>query len=332
MTGSGIRLWSVAIFAAIVIHAGLYALTITFPGGDVIYQGGGSFDQAGKTSQGAGGVFVQLGNSADSAGDTARPVSREEQGQDQESQQTLAQGGGLEDDAPGAGDEKSEPQQPAVAESESLTETAVAAPEPDLAKEIAKKPIRPNKKFASVPKPTTKPRRRDLIPELETLGRRMSVQGPLETAKPGQPEKPAETKTQSAKANSGKSAQKGSASASLAFVNRGGGQGDASSNREGEIRALNYEDMVLLWLKRFGQYPYEAAMWRLEDTVTLKFAINRQGEILYHFLVKESQYPLLNQAIKQMMSRASPVPPIPPEIAGKEMTFTIPVHFDPNLR
>ena len=72
-------------------------------------------------------------------------------------------------------------------------------------------------------------------------------------------------------------------------------------------------------------------MYRLEDIITLKFAINRQGEILYHYLVKKSQYPLLNKAINRMMKRASPVPPIPHEIAGKEMTFTIPVHFDPNF-
>jgi protein TonB len=81
-----------------------------------------------------------------------------------------------------------------------------------------------------------------------------------------------------------------------------------------------------------SRYPYEAAMYRLDDTVTLKFAINRQGEILYYKLTKRSQWHLLNQAVERMMDFSSPVPPIPPEITKNEMTFTIPVHFDPYLR
>ena len=88
----------------------------------------------------------------------------------------------------------------------------------------------------------------------------------------------------------------------------------------------------MLWLKQHGAYPYEAAMWQLEGTVMLKFAINRQGDILYYNLVKQSRWHLLNLAVRQMMDRSSPVPPIPSDIAKDEMTFIIPVHFDPHLR
>ena len=114
------------------------------------------------------------------------------------------------------------------------------------------------------------------------------------------------------------------------IINQGGGVGTASGNRTGEVRELNYEDRVMLWLKRHGSYPYEAAMWQLEGTVTLKFAINRQGEILYYDLVKESRWHLLNRAVRKMMDRSSPVPPIPPEINKEEITFVIPVHFTPH--
>ena len=73
-------------------------------------------------------------------------------------------------------------------------------------------------------------------------------------------------------------------------------------------------------------------MYRLKDTVTLKFAINRKGKILYYYLIKKSQWHLLNLAVERMMDRSSPVPPIPPEITKNEMTFTIPVRFNPYLR
>ncbi|MEE8332583.1 MAG: TonB family protein [Alphaproteobacteria bacterium] len=80
-----------------------------------------------------------------------------------------------------------------------------------------------------------------------------------------------------------------------------------------------------------NRYPYEVAMFRLEDTMTLKFAINRQGDILYYHLIKKSEYHLVNKAIEWMMDRSSLVSPIPPEIAKNELTFTVPVHFDPHL-
>ncbi len=169
---------------------------------------------------------------------------------------------------------------------------------------------------------------------METLGRRLSVQGPTETTRPVAQAKPSRpiTGRQGTKTGAGKSKGDEKSTSGLAFFNRGSRVGTASGNRTGEVRALNYEDRVLLWLKRHGAYPYEAAMYRLDDTVTLKFAINRQGEILYYKLTKKSQWYLLNRAVERMMDRSSPVPPIPPEITKNEMTFTIPVHFDPYLR
>ena len=73
-------------------------------------------------------------------------------------------------------------------------------------------------------------------------------------------------------------------------------------------------------------------MYRLEDIVTVKFAINRQGKILYYKLTKKSKWHLLNKAVKRMMDRSSPVPSIPPDIARDEITFTVPVHFNPKFK
>jgi outer membrane biosynthesis protein TonB len=47
-------------------------------------------------------------------------------------------------------------------------------------------------------------------------------------------------------------------------------------------------------------------------------------------LIKKSEWHLLNTAVERMMDRSSPVPPIPPEIAKNEMTFLVPVHFNPH--
>ena len=168
------------------------------------------------------------------------------------------------------------------------------------------------------------------MPEMETLGRRFSVQGPSETARAAAPAKPPPGKAARPGAGTGAAGSKGAekTASALSFRSGGGGRvGTTSGNRTGEVRELNYVDHVLHWLKRYGSYPRGARMFQLEDTVTLKFAINRQGKILYYTLIKKSEWHLLNMAVRQMMDRAGRVPPIPPEIAKNEMTFTVPVTF-----
>jgi protein TonB len=144
---------------------------------------------------------------------------------------------------------------------------------------------------------------------MEALGRRLSVQGP-----PKPNSKPVGKKT------------------NRVAVAKGGRKGNASGNKIGDIRELNYEDQVVLWLKRHGGYPREVASYQIEDTLTLKFTIDRRGEILEYKLIKRSKWHLLNRAIHRMMDRASPVPPIPPEIKKDKLTFTIPVHFNPHQK
>ncbi len=113
----------------------------------------------------------------------------------------------------------------------------------------------------------------------------------------------------------------------VSFAQMASRVGNASGNEFGAIPRLNYEDRVLLWLKRHGTYPREAARWNVEGVVVLRFAILRDGTIRYYTLVKKSSWDLLNRAVKRMMDRSSPVPPIPRDIAEDEMVFTIPVHF-----
>ncbi len=113
----------------------------------------------------------------------------------------------------------------------------------------------------------------------------------------------------------------------VSFAKMASRVGNASGNESGAIPRLNYEDRVLLWLKRHGAYPREAARWNVEGVVVLRFAILRDGTIRYHTLVNKSSWDLLNRAVKRMMDRSSPVPPSPRDIAEDEMVFTIPVHF-----
>ena len=90
---------------------------------------------------------------------------------------------------------------------------------------------------------------------------------------------------------------------------------------------LNYEQRVLLWLKRHGGYPREAYRYKQEGVVMLEFAIDRSGKVLYYNITESSGFHLLDLAVKQMMKRSSPVPAMPADLPNDKMRFTVPVRF-----
>jgi protein TonB len=322
--------WMFAFVLALVTHLAAYLYSIKLPGSEPVYRGGGTFDQDDKLTPSAAGVLVQLGNSGESSGNKAGRAALKEQASTQRTRESLAQGFVAGAGKPGSGAKETEPAEIPEPTGKRVLEQTPSVPMKEVgpALEEVKEAKKPKSKVAAVPAPRLKPRRPNLMPEIETLGRRLSVQGPAETPRPPTRANPSrsEAAREGAKTGAGKSKTDEKISKGLAFANRQ--VGTASGNRSGEVRELNYEDQVLLWIKRHGAYPYDAAMYRLEDTVTLKFAINRQGKILYYKLIKRSKWDLLNRAVKRMMDRSSPVPPIPPEIGKKEITFTVPVRFE----
>jgi protein TonB len=271
---------------------------------------------------GAAGVYVRLGKSGKTSGDKPGQAALKEQAPAERPRESPAQGVVAGQDKKGSGAKEKEP--PKTPEPVAKRVPKKTAPTP------AKEEKKPKTKTAAPPAPRRRPKPPNFMPEMETLGRRLSVQGPTETARRAARPKPPPGKAARPGAGTGAGGSKGAekTTSALAFSTGGGGRvGTTSGNRTGEVRELNYVDQVLHWLKGYGSYPREARMFRLEDTVTLKFAINRQGKILYYTLVKKSEWHLLNMAVRQMMDRAGRVPPIPPEIAKNEMTFTVPVQF-----
>lgn len=137
---------------------------------------------------------------------------------------------------------------------------------------------------------------------------------------------PAQTASAAAVQGNAKAAAQPSARV-MSFASQASGMGNASGNELGAVSRLNYEDRVLLWLKRHGTYPREGLRFKMEGIVLLRFAIRRDGTILYYDLIKESSWDTLNGAVRRMMDRSSPVPRIPRDIAKDEIVFTIPVRF-----
>lgn len=327
--------WTLALLLALALHLAVILEMLHLPGGAPVWRGGGTFEQIDTPSPGGNAVLVQLGASGESAGETPAPSAPEEDAAPAPAtNEALAQGFVAADaDEPGADAD--------TAAAEDIPEPATApAPEPidappadesGPAPEAMADAAEPEAIIAANAIPRRKPRRPNPMPEMEALSQRLSVQAP-ETARPTAPVVRDETEgppTRDGRRPGDGAADGNPARDELAFVFRGGRLGTASGNETGNIRELNYGDMVMLWLKRNGEYPMQAARYRLEDTVTIRFAINRQGRILYYKILKPSRWIILNNAVRDMMDRASPVPPIPLDIAQDEITFTVPVHFNP---
>jgi protein TonB len=80
-------------------------------------------------------------------------------------------------------------------------------------------------------------------------------------------------------------------------------------------------------LQRAKRYP-DAARERDEQGVaTVTFTMDRNGHVLSASLVHSSGSPALDEEAVAMVHRADPLPPMPAELAGNTVKFTLPVTF-----
>ena len=61
----------------------------------------------------------------------------------------------------------------------------------------------------------------------------------------------------------------------------------------------------------------------------VRFTIDRQGNLLGYEIVTSSGYKVLDEAALDTLKRASPMPPMPPEMAGQSYSPKIILEFTP---
>jgi protein TonB len=89
-----------------------------------------------------------------------------------------------------------------------------------------------------------------------------------------------------------------------------------------------YEQIISLSIQRNKVYPAEAKTQGLQGQAVIRIRINRQGNILYSRIEKPTRYPILNEAIAEMVRLSNPVPAVPVNYpAGNLFEFLIPVSF-----
>ena len=106
-------------------------------------------------------------------------------------------------------------------------------------------------------------------------------------------------------------------------------QAESVQIREQRIRST-WEKQLVTHLARHRSYPRGAA--NLNAQVTLSFVLDRSGHIVSTTIVKTSGEANIDEAALTMMHRSDPVPPPPPSVADKSLTFTLPIVFSKNTR
>lgn len=94
--------------------------------------------------------------------------------------------------------------------------------------------------------------------------------------------------------------------------------------------APNWQSRMLAHLERHKLYPAQAQRRHLRGVAVLTFTMDRAGRVLSQSLRDSSGHALLDQAALDMLVRAQPLPPPPPEVEGAMLTLSVPVKFTLN--
>ncbi|MGC2855213.1 energy transducer TonB [Novispirillum sp. DQ9] len=88
-----------------------------------------------------------------------------------------------------------------------------------------------------------------------------------------------------------------------------------------------WQGALLAHLERHKRYPRAAQARRQEGVVEVAFTLDRDGRVLRASLRESSGHRLLDEEALEMLRRAEPLPPPPPEMAGDRIDLVVPVRF-----
>lgn len=133
--------------------------------------------------------------------------------------------------------------------------------------------------------------------------------------KPTEGERTGESRTSGAAGQSGNKTSQGAGN-----QNNTAGGGMPGSSKD-------YLALVQAWLERHKEYPRRAQLRRIEGQVTVRFVMDREGNLLSFKLERGSGFEILDNEAKAMVQRASPFPPLPAEMQQAQLELVVPVSF-----
>lgn len=201
-----------------------------------------------------------------------------------------------------------------------------ADPAPDELKPLettdttAPEPVTPAEKAIPSPEPTTAPPRQvESNPvEQQVLTALENVEVPLPLARPAPP-KPAPARKAPPPSQATRKAK-----IDVTKSERTAGS-ETTTGLGAAISPARWQSRLMAHLERRKRYPAAARSAHQEGTAYVRFRIDSSGNVLSVSLSRSSGHSTLDQAVLDLVRRASPVPPPPP---GASTTIVAPVRFD----
>lgn len=88
-----------------------------------------------------------------------------------------------------------------------------------------------------------------------------------------------------------------------------------------------WQGSLLAHLERHKRYPNQAQYRHQQGVATVRFVMDRQGNVLSARLERSSGIASLDEEAAALPSRAQPLPAPPPEVGGDTITLVVPVQF-----
>ncbi|VUD52652.1 hypothetical protein TDB9533_01673 [Thalassocella blandensis] len=102
---------------------------------------------------------------------------------------------------------------------------------------------------------------------------------------------------------------------------------DIEFTAESLLKEQLYYTQLAKYTHKFLQYPQRAWDRGREGNIRLRVTIDRDGKVINTELLEEARYRSLNREAQDAVKRASPYPPMPEEVSGKDYSFTFRVAF-----
>lgn len=88
-----------------------------------------------------------------------------------------------------------------------------------------------------------------------------------------------------------------------------------------------WQGSLLSYLERRQRYPSVARFRHEEGSAYVRFAVNREGTVLWARLERGSGHDLLDAESLALVERAQPLPPPPPDLKGNLIEIVVPIRF-----
>jgi len=118
--------------------------------------------------------------------------------------------------------------------------------------------------------------------------------------------------------------------APLAVTATGAGTGTSATpgnDPKAKQREADYFSLVSAHLNRRKQYPREAKQARQQGVVTVRFTVDRGGNVSATSIKRSSGHALLDQATLDLLIRVSPLPRMPASMQRDSVTIAVPIEY-----